>query len=142
MLGAGDKAQRAGIVSDLDEQIRKQEQEGFDLDAITEADLDEPPRAAALYDLDALDALIRRPELLPPGYAVEPLGNREYTLSMPGLSRSLRVTTLVSFFEDHPGSAELWSPGSPLFPPANPMAADSGPPDDRIQPLSMLLEPR
>ena len=35
---------------------------------------------------------------------------------MPGMAAPLRVTPSPSFFEDHPGSAELWSPGSPLFP--------------------------
>jgi SNF2 family DNA or RNA helicase len=119
VLGARDKSQREGIVSDLEERIRKQEQEGFDLDAITEADLREPSRPAALYDLDALDELIRRPELLPPGYEVQPLGHREYSVLQPGMKAPLRVTTRAEFFEDHPGSAELWSPGSPLFPPAS-----------------------
>ena len=28
----------------------------------------------------------------------------------------LRATTSPTSFEDHPGSAELWSPRSPLFP--------------------------
>ena len=116
VLAGRDRGEREAIVSDLDAQIRRQEQEGFDLDAITEADLDDPPRPEALYDLNALDELIRRPELLPPGYVVDSLGDREYTVSMPGMSRPLRVTTLARFFEDHPGSAELWSPGSSLFP--------------------------
>ncbi len=129
VLGARDKSQRESIVSDLEERIRRQEQEGFDLDAITEADLREAPRAPALYDLDALDELIRRPELLPPGFEVKPLGHREYSVLQPGMNAPLRVTTRADFFEDHPGSAELWSPGSPLFPSSStaPSAPDSLP---------------
>jgi SNF2 family DNA or RNA helicase len=116
VLTGREKGERDRLVSDLDAQIRRGEQEGFDLDAITESDLSEPPRPEALYDLDALDELIRRAELLPPGYRAEALGLREYKLSIPGMHEPLRVTTSPEFFEDHPGSAELWSPGSPLFP--------------------------
>lgn len=35
---------------------------------------------------------------------------------MPGMNQSLRVTTDRDYYEQHPGSTELWSPGSPLFP--------------------------
>jgi hypothetical protein len=31
----------------------------------------------------------------------------------------VRVTTDATFFEQHPDSVELWSPGSPLFPQAD-----------------------
>ncbi len=116
VLVGRDKAHAQDLVTELEARIRRQEEEGFDLDALTEADLQEPPRRPALYDLDALDALIRRPELLPPGYRAEPLGVREYRVALPGMREPLRVTTSPEFFEDHPGSAELWSPGSPLFP--------------------------
>jgi hypothetical protein len=35
---------------------------------------------------------------------------------MPGMSRPVRVTTDPAFFDEHPESTELWSPGSPVFP--------------------------
>ena len=35
---------------------------------------------------------------------------------MPGMRQPLRVTTSRDLFEEHPGTYELWSPGSPLFP--------------------------
>ena len=92
------------------------EAEGFDLDEVIEADLEMPARPAPLYDLDALDALLRRPGLLPPGTELKALDEREYQLSMPGIERPLRITTSREFFEEHPASSELWSPGSPLFP--------------------------
>ncbi len=116
VLAGGDREKRARLVSELEAKIREQEDRGFDLDAVTAADLEEVPRPAALFNLDDLDELIRRPELLPPGYEARPLGVREYRVSMPGMREPLRVTTSAGFFEDHPGSAELWSPGSPLFP--------------------------
>ncbi len=126
-------------MNSLEDEIRKQEQEGFDIDAITEADLDEPPRLPALY---SLAALIRRPELLPPGYVVEPLGSHEYKLAMPGMRAPLRITTSAAFFEEHPGSAELWSPGSPLFPAVEEAGADRGNSHGPLPPLSSVLAPR
>jgi hypothetical protein len=43
--------QRATLVSELDRSIRQAQAESFDLDAITEADLEEPLRSEPLYDL-------------------------------------------------------------------------------------------
>jgi hypothetical protein len=40
----------------------------------------------------------------------------EYKFSMPGMKETLRVTTKPDYFDQHPGSTELWSSGSPLFP--------------------------
>jgi len=116
VLAGRGRGQREGVVENIETRIREQEQGGFDLDSVTDADLDEPVRPPALYDLEVLDGLIRRSELLPPGFTAQPLGPREYKVAMPGMLEPLRVTTSAAFFEDQPGSAELWSPGSPLFP--------------------------
>lgn len=107
---------RDTLVANIGAQVNEVEQQGFDLDAITEADLDEPVRPAPYVDLDALDLLIRRPELLPPGVSVDAMGPREYKYSAPGMKEPLRVTTDADYFDQHATSVELWSPGSPLFP--------------------------
>ena len=107
---------RAGLVSRIDGELATAEESGFDLDAIIQADLEEPARPVAFYDLPALDRVIRRPDLLPPGVEVKSLGHSEYQYSMPGMKQPLRVTTNPEFFDEHAGSTELWSPGSPLFP--------------------------
>jgi len=60
--------------------------------------------------------LIQRVDLRPPGLEVERLQSKEYKFSMPGMREVLRVTTAPDYFEQHPDSTELWSPGSPLFP--------------------------
>lgn len=109
---------RDTLVANIGEQVREVEQQGFDLDAITEADLDEPVRPEPYVDLDALDLLIRRPELLPPGVSVDSMAPREYKYSAPGMKEPLRVTTNPDYFDQHATSVELWSPGSPLFPEA------------------------
>lgn len=108
--------ERHQLVGQLDDTVRQVEQQAFDLDAVIDSDLEEPPRPAAYYDLDALDAVIRRPDLLPPGVTSEPLAEREYKYSAPGMREPLRVTTDPEYFDQHATSVELWSPGSPLFP--------------------------
>lgn len=108
--------QRATLVSELDSSIRQAQEESFDLDTITEADLEEPLRPEPLYDLKTLEKLLQTPALLPQGIEVQLMQAGEYKFSMPGMKITLRVTTKPDYFEQHPGSTELWSPGSPLFP--------------------------
>ena len=107
---------KAELVSKIDDDVRAAQQAGFDLDVIAQSELETPSRPTAAYDLNDLDQLIRVPELLPPGVEVKPLGQREYRFEMPGMPEPLRVTTDPEFFDEHPESVELWSPGSPLFP--------------------------
>lgn len=113
---------RAGLVSDLQQDIANRESDAFDLDAVAGSELDEPVRPAPLYDLDDLDAVLRTPELLPHGVETRRLAPREYELLAPGMPEALRVTTSRELFEDQPETYELWSPGSPLFP----WGADNG----------------
>lgn len=108
--------ERTQLVGQLDSNVRTVEQQGFDLDAVLDSELEEPPRPDPYYDLDALDLVIRRPGLLPPGVSAEPLAPREYKYSAPGMREALRVTTDADYFDQHASSVELWSPGSPLFP--------------------------
>jgi hypothetical protein len=106
-------------VTELDSSIRQAQADSFDLDIITEADLEEPIRPEALYNLKTLDKLLQTPALLPQGIEVHPMQDGEYRFSMPGMKETLRVTTKPDYFDQHPGSIELWSPGSPLFPMVN-----------------------
>ncbi len=108
--------QRDALVQNIDQDVKAAEAQAFDLDAITAGDIDEPVRPSPYYDLDDLDLLIRRPELLPPGVEVQAMGPREYSYSQPGMASPRRVTTSRAYYDDHPSSLELWSPGNPLFP--------------------------
>ena len=47
-----------------------------------------------------------------------PGGQTDYAARIlaPGMSAPVRVTTDAEFYDQHPDSTELWSPGSPLFP--------------------------
>lgn len=141
LTGPREQRERAKetLVANIGAQVSEVEQQGFDLDAITEADLDEPVRPAPYVDLDALDLLIRRPELLPPGVSVDSMGPREYKYSAPGMKEPLRVTTDAEYFDQHATSVELWSPGSPLFPmPEEILSVEA--PGGEMRPLSDLLD--
>jgi len=67
--------------------------------------------------MDDLDRVISNPDLLPQGTEIQPLGRREYGLLAPGMTEPVRATTDPAYYEEHPESVELWSPGSPLFKP-------------------------
>jgi hypothetical protein len=65
-----------------------------------------------LGELSRLD----QSHLLPPGAEATTIGGKDFNYLQPGLPHPVRVTTDPAFFDAHPDSSELWSPGSPLFP--------------------------
>ena len=85
----------------------------FDLDQITEDEVDEPVRPAPLYDLEALDAVLSRPDLLPPGIEARPFHSGEYVYSQPGLREPLRVTTSARISKNSP---KAWNCGHRAVP--------------------------
>ena len=107
---------RDRLMTDITSEVHQAEASGFDLDEVTEAELDAPLRPHPLFDLAALQRLLTHSALLPPGLEVTPTGLKDFSLTMPGMSRPIRVTTDPAFFDEHPESTELWSPGSPVFP--------------------------
>jgi SNF2 family DNA or RNA helicase len=107
---------RASLVDSLTSDVDQAEASSFDLDEIAEVHLDPLPRPQPLFDLEDLRHLLMRPSLLPPGIEVTPTGPKDFAFSIPGMPRPVRVTTDPVFFDEHPESTELWSPGSPVFP--------------------------
>ncbi len=89
---------------------------GIDLDAAADTTIALSDRPASSVTMDDLDRVIRRIELLPDGFTVQPLGPREYSLAVPGSRAAIRVTTNADYFERHADSVVLWSPGGPGFP--------------------------
>jgi hypothetical protein len=106
---------RQAAVAEIDAEAERAEG-GFDLDAVTEADLEEPPRPEPPLTMVDLDRVVASAVLLPPGMEVSPLGQREYAFRQPGLSQSIRVSTDPAYYEQHAETMELWSPGNPAFP--------------------------
>jgi len=107
---------RTEVVNALEREVAEAERSGFDLDAVIQDELLESARQLAPLDLDGLDEVIRRPDLLPPGVDAGPLSYREYRYLVPGMAAPLRVTTNASYYEAHAESVELWAPGSVVFP--------------------------
>ena len=109
-------APELALVHDVVSEVDAIKGGGFDLDAVTDADLDEPRRPVPPLDMDGLELLLRHPGALPPGLTVRSMGNREWAFSAPGMTEELRISTDPEFVEEHPDNVELWSPGNPLFP--------------------------
>ena len=84
-----------------------------DLDAIRDVVNALQPSPLTLADLEAI---LRQPELLPPGCSARPIGAYDFAWTQPGLEKELRVSCNASYYEDNSDSCELWVPGSPLFP--------------------------
>lgn len=114
------------VASEVEDSIEAAGHGGFDIDEVTQADLDEPYRPQAVLDMSDLDRVIRFDAALPPGIIAGGMSAREYRYSAPGMPTELRVTTDPAFYEEHADSVELWSPGSPLFPPADDIATEPG----------------
>jgi len=113
---SSDPDARSALAGDLEQQAEAAKREGFDLDAMLDSDLQEPPRPAAKLTLPDLDLVLQRADSLPPGVVVKKLQNGEYAYQSPGMARPVRITTRPDYFDDHSDSLELWSPGSPVFP--------------------------
>lgn len=114
--GHHDQAGREAVVDEVQSGIEQAEQVGFDIDEVTQTDLEEPYRPSPVLDMQDLDRVIRYATVLPPGIKAEVMAATQYAYSAPGMSAPLRVTTNPEFYEEHAESVELWSPGSPLFP--------------------------
>ena len=113
---------RDRIVGDLEVAIQ-QAGSGLDLDAATDGGLELSIRALPNLTLDDLDRVVCSESARPPGIEVRGMGAREYSYLAPGMHEPIRVTTDSDYYQDHSESVELWSPGSPLFPEPDVIAA-------------------
>ncbi len=110
-----DEARRA-LVTDVEGEVDQAEASGFDIDAVTDADLTEPVAEPSPVTMDDLEHVILRAGLLPPGLDVESMGPREFKLRAPGMKDWIRISTNPIYYEQHGEAMELWSPGNPTFP--------------------------
>ncbi len=115
--GGREEAERARLVGAIERQATESGTGGFDIDAVTEEELEMPQRPRSPVTMEDLDRVIGSPDLMPPGCDVQSMRNREYGLLAPGMTERLRVTTDPRYFEEHAESMELWSPGNALFVP-------------------------
>jgi superfamily II DNA or RNA helicase/predicted nuclease with RNAse H fold len=103
------------------------EEATFDLDELVASDLDVSGYPQPTYGMDKLEDLLQQ-ELLPSGtqVSVADATNHEYRFSSPGMVHEVRVTTRPDYYEQHPESVVLWSPGAPLFPDGRTEDTDNG----------------
>lgn len=104
---------------------------GFDLDQVLNEDLDMPVLPEPPLTMTDLERVVSRPDLMPPGVEVLPMGPREYSLLTTGMKEALRVTTDPEYYEEHAESLELWSPGNPLFQPPEHLVEEEQSADER-----------
>jgi superfamily II DNA or RNA helicase len=119
LLGqASDPESRENLTARIESEAQAAATSGFDLDSAIDEDFAEPARESSPLSLDDLDLVIHSTPALPPGIEIQAMGVREYSFLAPGMPEHIRVTTDAAYYEQHSDSVELWSPGSPLFPPA------------------------
>lgn len=106
---------REGLVREVAAEAARPPPGGLDLDEATDDGLALGPRPAPVYGMADLDRVLQRDDLRPPGVVLKSMGPREYALTAPGMPSPVRVTTDPAYYEEHPESTELWSPGSPAF---------------------------
>lgn len=115
--GESDPQKRRRLVDDIDAEVDAGTRSGFDLDALSASDFEPLELEEPACDLVTLERALSTPGLLPPEWRATPLhAPGEWTLFRPG-REPLRVTSKPELFEQHPTSYELWSVGSPVFPP-------------------------
>jgi superfamily II DNA or RNA helicase len=111
-----DPEARAALTGELERQAEQAKREGFDLDAMLDGELQEPPRPMPTLTLHDLDMVLQRADSLPAALVVKKLQDGEYAYQAPGMANPIRITTRPDYFDEHSDSLELWSPGSPSFP--------------------------
>jgi hypothetical protein len=128
---------RQATVNQLEAEADRARAGGFDIDAVTDADLTEPVLPPAPVTMDHLERVVSDTALLPAGIEVSGLGPREYSFQQPVLTRRVRISTNSAYYEQNADNVELWSPGNPTFPPLV-----IGPEPMKVERLADLLEPR
>jgi hypothetical protein len=104
------------VVNDIKGKADRAEASGFDIDAVTDAELTELRPEPSPLTMDDLELVIGKSALLPQGIEVEPMGPREFKLRAPGMKDWVRVSTNPVYYEQNADARELWSPGNPAFP--------------------------
>lgn len=106
---------RAALAQEVDREANETAP-GIDIDEAADTTFALTDRPASSVTMEDLDRVIRRSELLPDGFTVQPLGPREYSLTVRGRESAIRITTDADYFERHADSVALWSQGGEAFP--------------------------
>ena len=96
---ARDAGDRHDAVNEIEIEAAHAREGGFDIDAVTDADVIEPARPPSPVTMDDLERVIASANLLPPGLEAVPMNPRRYAFRQPGLARQVRVSTDPAYCE-------------------------------------------
>lgn len=77
---------------------------------------DMPELGHPALSLEDLKAIVRQPQLLPPGYELTALDGDDFAVEEPVSRRRRRATLSRCFYANHFEHTEFWTPGSEAFP--------------------------
>jgi SNF2 family DNA or RNA helicase len=106
---------RHDIRSNVEQFVNEAEAKSFDIDDVSDMDLDLPRFPAPPMEPSDMDRVLRDERLLPPGVECRELERSTYALRIPGQMEFARITTAPSIFDEHFESHQLLQPGAPLF---------------------------
>ena len=106
---------RHKALSNVNVLVDEAEAAGFDIDEVSEADLQPPKFPDPPFVPSDLDTVLRDVSLLPASIECKELEPSTYALRMPGEKELARITTNPSIFDEHFESHQLLLPDSPLF---------------------------
>ncbi|HOZ48678.1 MAG TPA: SNF2-related protein [Candidatus Hydrogenedentes bacterium] len=106
---------RHKVLSHVNVMVDEAEAAGFDIDEVSEADLQPPEFPNPPFLPSDLDTVLRDASLLPATIECRELEPSTYALRMPGETQSARITTSPAIFDEHFESHQLLLPDSPLF---------------------------
>lgn len=106
--------ERQGLLASVEQQVQAAD-ENFDIDQVSEIDLQPPSLPASPLTLEGLDRVLLRPTMLPSGVECEPLDSRAYKVRLPGSPHWVRVTTSRQVFDEQFENHQLMIYGGPVF---------------------------
>ncbi|HOY67600.1 MAG TPA: SNF2-related protein [Candidatus Ozemobacteraceae bacterium] len=116
LCGAVDRSSmRKDFIDDILNRVELADRGGFDIDAISDADVRPPGLPVPPVSPADMDRILSTKSLLPKGVTCRPLEPMTYSLQLPGAEAVTRVTSSPEIFDEHFESHQLIWHGSPLF---------------------------
>jgi superfamily II DNA or RNA helicase len=116
LAGKGNKdAERQRLVADVDKLASEIPAGGLDIDEVAKDALTMPALPPPAMTLDDIDRVMNHPVLRPPQVEWVAMDAGSYSLQMPGMPQSVRVTLRADTFDDQFESHEFLGPGNMLF---------------------------
>ncbi len=121
LTGRGDSQE---LAAELTQEAATLRESGFDLDELAETEPLAAPSGTPALALADLAKILHQPNLLPHDLEATRVNRSQTKLMVAGRLHPINVTTDSAFYDLHAESCELFTPGSPIFPEAEP--ADTG----------------